>query len=152
MIAAVNGLALGGGFEIALACHLIVADAAAEFGLSEIRTGIPAAGGGLDRLPRMVPPKIAMELILTGRRLPAAEALGYGLVNRVTETGRALDGALALAAEVLQGSPTAVAASLRILAGVQDLSDVLDDLMMSADTAEGIAALAEGRRPAWRNR
>jgi acetyl-CoA C-acetyltransferase len=95
VIAAVNGYAMGGGFEIALACHLVVADAAARFALSEVKVGLVAGAGGLVRLPRAVPPKLANEMILTGRRLTADEAMAYGLVNRITEPGAALDGARA---------------------------------------------------------
>ena len=113
VIAAVNGFAMGGGCEIALACHLVVADATARFALSEVKVGLIAGAGGLVRLPRSIPPKVATEMILTGRRVTAAEALGYGLVNRVTEAGEAVDGARALAAEILDGSPTSVRVSLR---------------------------------------
>ena len=91
VIAAVNGYAMGGGCEIALACHLVVADATARFALSEVRVGLVAGAGGLVRLPRTVPPKVATEMILTGRRLTADEAVAYGLVNRVVP-GRHRDG------------------------------------------------------------
>ncbi|MGN6781527.1 MAG: acetyl-CoA acetyltransferase, partial [Marmoricola sp.] len=101
VIAAVNGYAMGGGLEIALACHLVVADEAATFALSEVQVGLIAGAGGLVRLPRTVPQKLAHEMILTGRRLGAADALAHGLVNRVVPAGTALDGARALAEEVL---------------------------------------------------
>jgi acetyl-CoA C-acetyltransferase len=162
VIAAVNGYAMGGGLEIALACHLVVADATAQFALSEVRVGLIAGAGGLVRLPRAIAPKVATEMILTGRRITAAEALGYGLVNRVTEAGQALDGARALAAEILDGSPTSVRASLAVMAethGIADAldavshrSDALDDLMASEDMIEGMTAFAQKRRPQWRNR
>jgi acetyl-CoA C-acetyltransferase len=162
VIAAVNGYAMGGGCEIALACHLVVADASAQFALSEVKVGLVAGAGGLVRLPRMVPPKVATEMILTGRRITAAEALGYGLVNRVTEAGKALDGARALAAEILDGSPTSVRVSLQVMAETRGIPDVidavtrpsgaLDDLMASEDAIEGMTAFAQKRRPAWRNR
>ena len=162
VIAAVNGYAMGGGCEIALACHLVVADAAAQFALSEVKVGLIAGGGGLIRLPRTVPPKLATEMILTGRRLSAAEALSYGLVNRVTSPGQALAGARALAAEILDGSPTSVRISLRVMEetrGIPDVidavtrpSDALDDLLTSEDAVEGPAAFAQKRKPAWRNR
>src|SRR5262249_30252657 len=100
IIAAVNGFAMGGGCEIALACHLVIADATAQFALSEVKVGLVAGAGGVVRLPRMIPPKVANEMILTGRRLSADEALSYGLVNRVVEAGAALDGARALAADI----------------------------------------------------
>ncbi|GAA1733259.1 acetyl-CoA acetyltransferase [Nonomuraea bangladeshensis] len=108
VIAAVNGFAMGGGFEIALACHLVVADETARFALSEVKVGLVAAAGGLVRLPRALPGKLATEMILTGRRLTAAEALEHGLVNRVTEPGQALAGARELARELLESSPTSV--------------------------------------------
>jgi acetyl-CoA C-acetyltransferase len=162
VIAAVNGYAMGGGCEIVLACHLVVADATAQFALSEVRVGLVAGAGGLIRLPRTIPPKVATEMILTGRRLGADEALGYGLVNRVVPAGAALDGARALAAEILAGSPTSVRISLQIMAETQGIPDViqavgypsraLDDLMSSQDAAEGPAAFAAKRQPQWRNR
>jgi acetyl-CoA C-acetyltransferase len=161
VIAAVNGYAMGGGCEIALACHLIVADATAQFALSEVRVGLVAGAGGLIRLPRTIPPKVATEMILTGRRVTAEEALAYGLVNRVVPAGTALDGARALAAEILAGSPTSVRISLQIMAETSAIHDVaeavvhqgraLDDLMSTQDAAEGPAAFAAKRRPHWHN-
>ncbi|MGH3211491.1 MAG: enoyl-CoA hydratase-related protein, partial [Trebonia sp.] len=162
VIAAVNGYAMGGGLEIALACHLVVADATAQFALSEVKVGLIAGAGGLVRLPRTVPPKVATEMILTGRRITASEALGYGLVNRVTEAARALDGARALAAEILDGSPTSVRLSLRVMAETSGIPDVIDavthpssavdELMISDDMIEGVTAFAAKRPPSWRNR
>ncbi|TMR98437.1 acetyl-CoA acetyltransferase [Nonomuraea basaltis] len=162
VIAAVNGFAMGGGFEIALACHLVVADAAALFALSEVKVGLVAGAGGLVRLPRALPQKLAGEMILTGRRLTAAQALEHGLVNRVTEPGRALEGARELAREILEGSPTSIRASLQIMDETQAILDVidavthpsqaLDELMVSEDAIEGITAFAQKRRPQWRNR
>jgi acetyl-CoA C-acetyltransferase len=162
VIAAVNGYAMGGGCEIALACHLVVADATAQFALSEVKVGLIAGAGGLVRLPRTVPPKVATEMILTGRRVTASEALGYGLVNRVTEAGRALDGARALAAEILDGSPTSVRLSLQVMAETSGIPDVIDavthqssavdELMTSEYMIEGVAAFAAKRAPRWRNR
>jgi len=162
VIAAVNGYAMGGGCEIALACHLVVADATAQFALSEVKVGLIAGAGGLVRLPRFIPPKVATEMILTGRRVTAAEALGYGLVNRVTVAGGAVDGARALAAEILDGSPTSVRVSLAVMAETRGIADVidavghhsaaLDDLMASEDMIEGMTAFAAKRRPVWRNR
>jgi acetyl-CoA C-acetyltransferase len=161
VIAAVNGYAMGGGCEIALACHLIVADATAQFALSEVKVGLVAGAGGLIRLPRTVPPKVATEMILTGRRITADEALGYGLVNRVVSAGAAVDGARVLAAEILAGSPTSVRISLQIMEETRGIPDVaqavshrsgaLDDLMSTQDAAEGPAAFAAKRRPQWRN-
>jgi acetyl-CoA C-acetyltransferase len=162
VIAAVNGFAMGGGCEIALACHLVVADETAQFALSEVKVGLVAGAGGLVRLPRIVPPKVANEMILTGKRINAEEALSYGLVNRVVAAGTALEGARALAAEILDVSPTSVRVSLQIMnetAGFTDTVDAvthpspaLDDLLLSADSIEGITAFAQKRRPEWRNR
>jgi acetyl-CoA C-acetyltransferase len=162
VIAAVNGLAEGAGCEIALACHLVVADAAASFGLGEVRYGQLPAAGGVVRLPRAIPEKIATELIVTGRRMGAAEAHRRGLVNRVTEAGAALAGARELAAEILAGSPSAVRSALQTMADTQATADTvtavnstgeaLEDLMLTDDAAEGMKALAEQRAPRWRNR
>lgn len=162
VIAAVNGFAMGGGCEIALACHLVVADATAKFALSEVKVGLVAGAGGLVRLPRTVPAKVATDMILTGRRLGAEEAQSYGLVNRVTEAGKALEGARALAAEILDGSPTSVRVSLQVMAETQGIADTVDavthpssaleDLMLSEDMVEGITAFAQKRRPVWHNR
>jgi acetyl-CoA C-acetyltransferase len=162
VIAAVNGYAMGGGCEIALACHLVVADATAQFALSEVRVGLVAGAGGPIRLPRTIPPKVATEMILTGRRITAAQALEYGLVNRVAEAGRALDGARALAAEILDGSPTSVRISLQLMEETRGIPDVIDavtlsssafdDVMASEDAIEGLTAFAQKRLPRWRNR
>jgi acetyl-CoA C-acetyltransferase len=153
---------MGGGCEIALACHLVVADESAQFALSEVRVGLIAGAGGLIRLPRAVPEKLATEMILTGRRLTAAEALQHGLVNRVVPAGTALDGARALAAEILEGSPTSVRLSLQVMAETQGIPDTiaavrhpspaLDELMISEDAVEGMTAFAQKRPPRWRNR
>jgi len=162
VIAAVNGFAMGGGCEIALACHLVVADETAQFALSEVKVGLVAGAGGAIRLPRTVPPKVANEMILTGRRITAAEAHAYGLVNRVTEPGKAIEGARALAAEILEGSPTSVRLSLRLMRETQGIADTVDavthpsstvdELMVSEDAIEGMTAFAQKRRPVWRNR
>ena len=162
VIAAVNGFAMGGGCEIALACHLVVADATAQFALSEVRVGLVAGAGGLIRLPRTVPPKVATEMILTGRRITADEALTYGLVNRVVPAGTALKGARQLAAEIGEGSPTSVRISLRVMEETRGIPDVvdavnhpttaLDDLVASEDAIEGVTAFGQKRRPRWRNR
>ncbi|GAA2312825.1 acetyl-CoA acetyltransferase [Streptomyces violaceusniger] len=162
VIAAVNGFAMGGGLEIALACHLIVADTTARFALSEVKVGLVAGAGGLVRLPRAVPQKLATEMILTGRRLTADEALAHGLVNRVVEAGTAVAGARALAAEILDGSPTSVRASLQVMAETQAIPDTLDavafhseafdEVTLSEDFIEGITAFAQKRTPHWHNR
>ena len=162
VIAAVNGYAMGGGCEIALACHLIVADENAKFALSEVRVGLVAGAGGLIRLPRTVPPKVATEMILTGRRIDAHEAREWGMVNRVVAPGTALEGARELAAEILAGSPTSVRISLEIMReteGIADTieavnrdTDTIDNLLVTEDAQEGPAAFAQKRPPNWRNR
>jgi acetyl-CoA C-acetyltransferase len=162
VIAAVNGYAMGGGCEIALACHLVVADTTAQFALSEVKVGLIAGAGGLVRLPRTIAPKVATEMILTGRRITAAEALGYGLVNRVVDAGTALAGARALATEILDGSPTSVRISLQVMEETRGIGDVIDavthpptafdELMASEDAIEGLTAFAQKRHPVWRNR
>jgi acetyl-CoA C-acetyltransferase len=162
VIAAVNGFAMGGGCEIALTCHLVVADATAKFALSEVKVGLIAGAGGVVRLPRTVPPKLANEMILTGRRLTADEALSHGLINRVTGAGQALDGARELAAEILDSSPTSVRISLQVMQETRGIPDVvdavthhspaLDELMVSEDMTEGLTAFAQKRKPRRLNR
>jgi acetyl-CoA C-acetyltransferase len=161
VIAAVNGFAMGGGFEIALACHLVVADESAKFALSEVKVGLIAGAGGTIRLPRSIPAKIANELILTGRRVGVEEARLLGVVNRVASEGQALTAARELAAEILDGSPTSVRLSLKLMEqthGIADTldavtapNDVVDELMTSADAIEGMTAFATKRQPRWKN-
>ena len=161
VIAAVNGFAMGGGFEIALACHLVVADESAKFALSEVKVGLFAGAGGLVRLPRAIPQKIANDLILTGRRIGAQEAQRLGIVSRVAPVGEALAAARELAAEILEGSPTSVRLSLKVMEQTQAIPDtvsavnaprdVVDELMTSADAIEGMTAFAMKRPPEWKN-
>jgi acetyl-CoA C-acetyltransferase len=161
VIAAVNGFAMGGGFEIALACHLVVADESAKFALSEVKVGLVAGAGGVIRLPRSIPPKVANELILTGRRIGAEEARQLGVVNRVAPEGQALATARELAAEILDASPTSVRLSLKLMELTQGTADtldavtapndVVDELMTSADATEGMTAFALKRQPEWKN-
>lgn len=162
VIAAVNGFAMGGGFEIALASHLVVADESAKFALSEVKIGLVAGAGGAIRLPRAIPQKIANDLILTGRRIGAEEAHQLGIVSRVAPEGQALEAARELAAEILQGSPTSVRLTLKLMEqsqGIPDTvdavtapNDVIDELMTSADAIEGMTAFAMKRQPEWKNR
>ncbi|MDE2405245.1 MAG: enoyl-CoA hydratase/isomerase family protein [Sphingomonadales bacterium] len=161
-IAAVNGLALGGGFELALACDLIVATEAASFGLPEPLIGAIAIGGGLHRLARQLPLKQAMALILTSRRLPAREALALGLVNQLVPTAADLPQAVAAwCADILKGAPAAVRASkattLRgldepgvaaAMAGQAGYPE-FDAWWRSEDLKEGLRAFAEKRPPRW---
>src|SRR4051794_27245965 len=115
LIAAVEGWALAGGFEVALACDLIAASREARFGIPEVKRGLVAAGGGLPRLPSRIPYHLAMELALTGDPIGAERAEAVGLVSRLTAPGEALPGALELAATIAANGPLAVAASKRIL-------------------------------------
>ncbi|MCW2496213.1 acetyl-CoA acetyltransferase [Jatrophihabitans sp.] len=162
VIAAVNGYAMGGGLELALASHIVVADETARFALSEVRVGLVAAMGGLVRLPRAVPKQVANEMVLTGRQLDATQALQFGLVSRVVPAGTALEGARAVAAEILAASPTSVRLSLQLMSEAEAIPDpvdaatapttALDTLIASQDTYEGLIAFAEKRPPVWRNR
>ncbi|MGO3327249.1 acetyl-CoA acetyltransferase [Gordonia sp. (in: high G+C Gram-positive bacteria)] len=162
VIAAVNGFALGGGLEIALACHVIVADESATFGLPEVKVGLVAAAGGLVRLPRMLPPALARDMILTGRRLDANEARSHGLVSRVSAPGEVMEAARGVAREILAASPAAVRASISTMAStdatadtvtaVRDSLTVLDEILVSQDTAEGIMAFVQKRPPRWTGR
>lgn len=128
LIAAVHGYALAGGFEIALACDLIVAERSATFGLPEVQRGLIANGGGLIRLPRRMPAAIAADVLLTGRRLSAEEALHHGVVSRVVDDGDALPTALELARGIAASSPMAVQASLQVLRAVDAVPEEVWDL------------------------
>jgi enoyl-CoA hydratase len=158
MIAAVEGWALAGGFEIALACDLVVAARDARFGLPEVKRGLVAAAGGLLRLPRRLPPAIAMQLALTGEPLSAVDAGRLGLVNELTEPGQALDGALDLARRITPNGPLAVQVTKQILDQAADWTiaegfarqePMVAQILASVDAREGAAAFAEKRPPAW---
>jgi crotonobetainyl-CoA hydratase len=161
LIAAVNGIAMGGGFEIALACDIIVAAENAVFALPEPRVGLIAGAGGVHRLPRMIPQKQALGMILTGRRVPAAEGKTLGFVNEVVPVGEALAGAKRWAALILECSPMAVRASKQAAyrgLDAADLSVALETVypaqqanMASQDYIEGPRAFAEKRKPDWKN-
>lgn len=165
VIAAVNGLALGGGLELALAADLILVADHAELALPEVRLGIVADSGGLLRLPRRLPDVVAREMLLTGRRMSADEACGWGLANRVVAGKELMGAALALAGEVCASAPIAVAAVQEILAATAAL-DVQDGfrrmrsgdlpsyglMLRSEDAVEGPRAFAEKRAPRWRGR
>ena len=156
-IAAVNGLALAGGFEIVLACDLVVAAKDAAFGLPEVRRGLIASAGGLYRLPRALPKAIALELILSGNPMPARRAFEFGLVNRLAE-GDVVAEATELAKSISRNAPLALAASIAIAreaAGFDDSrlrqsgDDAQDRLSRTADYAEGARAFLEKRAPRW---
>jgi enoyl-CoA hydratase/carnithine racemase len=162
VIAAVNGLAMGGGFEIVLACDLVVAAETAVFALPEPRVGLAALAGGMQRLPRQIPLKHAMGMLLTGRRVPAAEALQLGLVNEVVPAGQALAGARRWAEAILECSPVSVRATkevaLRSLghasleASMAASYPGVATLVRSQDFREGPRAFAEKRKPRWTGR
>jgi crotonobetainyl-CoA hydratase len=165
VIAAVNGLALGGGLELALAADLMVVADHAELALPEVRVGVVADSGGLLRLPRRLPSAVAREMLLTGRRMTAAEAERWGLANRVVPVAELMPAALDLAAEIRAGAPLAVAAVQEVLAATATL-DVPDGfalmrsgdlpaytrMLASEDAVEGPQAFAEKRPPVWRGR
>lgn len=159
IIAAVEGYALAGGCEIALACDMIVAARDASFGLPETKRSLVAGAGGLFRLPRRIPPAIAMEYALTGEHFGAAAAHGWGLVNRLTEPGAALAGALELAAAITANGPLAIRATKQIVANAPDWpaderwarqDKIMRPVLRSADAREGASAFAEKRQPVWR--
>lgn len=159
LIAAVEGYALAGGFEVALACDLIVAARDAKFGLPEVKRGLAASAGGLLRLPKRLPYHVAMECILTGDMFGAERFAQLGLVNRLTEPGGALDAALALAQAIAANGPLAVAASKQVASqsGEWPLAEMFDrqaeitaPVFSSQDAREGAAAFAEKRAPVWK--
>jgi enoyl-CoA hydratase len=161
LIAAIEGFAVAGGLEVALACDLIVAARGARLGIPEVKRSLVAAGGGLLRLPRMLPRNVAMELALTGDPIQAERAHELGLVNRLAEPGAALDTALELAAQIAQNGPLALAASKRILTESTDWPDaeffdrqgaIAGPVMTSEDAREGATAFAEKRPPVWKGR
>ncbi len=163
IIAAVNGYALGGGFELALACDVIIAADSARFGLPEPTVGLVAGAGGVHRLPRQVPFKIAMGMMLTARQISAAEAAGYGLVNQVVPLAELMATARDWARQMLACSPVSLAITKQsVLAGLTLSVDaaMADDrasgrtaqLQASEDSKEGPLAFAEKRKPQWKGR
>lgn len=164
VIGAVNGKALGGGTELALACDLIVATESASFGLPEVKRGLIAGGGGVFRITEVIPQKIALEMLMTGEPMSSAEAARWGLVNRVVPDGTALEGALALAAEIAKNAPLAVQASKRLAYRIVDGEPEgearmwaendreIGAVFASADASEGPRAFAEKREPVWQGR
>jgi len=163
-IAAVNGTALGGGTELALASDLVVACDSATFGLPEVKVGLFAAAGGVFRIVHQLPRKVALEMVLTGEPISAAEAAKWGLINQVVPDGAVLEAALALAERVTVNAPLSVQASKRIAYGADD--GVIRDeepgwartqrefgvVLRSEDAKEGPLAFAEKRPPVWKAR
>lgn len=161
LIAAVEGFAVAGGLEVALACDLVVAARGAKLGVPEVKRSLVAAGGALLRLPRRIPYHVAMELALTGNPIAAERAAELGLVNRLAEPGAAVEVAMGLAAEVGANAPLALVASKRILQEQWDWSAaemwdaqsaISDPVFSSEDAREGATAFAEKRPPVWRGR
>jgi enoyl-CoA hydratase len=161
LIAAVEGYALAGGCEMALACDLIVAARNANFGLPEVKRGLVAGSGGMLRLPRRLPYHIAMEIVLTGDMFSAERAHAYGLVNRLTEPGAALAGAMELARNIVENGPLAVQTAKSIVAQSGDWEQdgmfdrqrpLIAHIFTSADAKEGATAFAEKRKPVWQGK
>jgi crotonobetainyl-CoA hydratase len=161
-IAAVNGTALGGGTELALASDLVVAGESAKFGLPEVKRGLIAAAGGVFRLVDQIPRKVALQMMFTGEPITSAEALKWGLINEVVPDGPELDAALALAERITVNAPLAVQASKRVAVGADDRV-VADDepgwtrtrrevavVFRSEDAKEGPLAFAQKREPVWK--
>lgn len=161
LIAAVEGYALGGGFELVLSCDLVVASRTATFGFPEVKRGLLADFGGVFRAPRVLPPNVALEMLLTGEPLEAERAERLGFVNRLVEPGLALDVALGVAATIEGNAPLAVREALALArneihgdeAAVWEASHAaLARLLASSDVAEGVAAFFERRDPHWTGR
>jgi enoyl-CoA hydratase len=161
LIAAVEGFAMAGGLEIALACDLIVASREARLGVPEVKRSLVAAGGALRRLPQRLPLGVAMELALTGDPISAERGYELGLVNRVTEPGGAVDAALELAAAIARNAPLSLAATKEIILRQRDWSDeefwsrqseISDPVFASEDAREGATAFSEKRDPVWKGR
>lgn len=162
MIAAVNGVAMGGGFELALACDVIIAAENARFALPEPKVGLAALAGGLHRLPRAIPVKRAMGMILTARHVPAAEGYELGFVTQLVPEGEALTAAKAFAAQIIECSPVSIRTSLDVVRRGLEYADVRDAMLMhydsvatlrnSEDMVEGPLAFSEKRKPNWKGR
>lgn len=160
VIAAVNGVAMGGGLEIVLACDVALASVNASFALPEVKVGLFAAAGGVQRLTRQIGEKAAMELILTGRKIDAAEAAKLGIVNTISD-GDVLEAARTMAKAIAGNSPTSIRVSKRVLNSVDDLGDwdkalqlsqtEIVKLMQTKDCREGVMAFAQKRKPKWVN-
>jgi enoyl-CoA hydratase len=161
LIAAIEGFAMAGGLEIALACDLIVASRDARLGIPEVKRSLVAAAGALRRLPQRVPLNVAMELALTGDPISAERGFEIGLVNRVTEPGGAVDAALELAAAIARNGPLALDATKDVLSRQADWDEeefwreqgtIVEPVLTSEDAREGATAFSEKREPVWKGR
>jgi enoyl-CoA hydratase len=161
LIAAIEGFAVAGGMEIALACDLIVAAQGAKLGIPEVKRSLVAAGGALLRLPRRMPYHVVMELALTGDPFPAERFHELGLVNRIAEPGTAVDVALEMAATLAKNGPLGLRAAKKILQEQWDWStsemwgkqgEIAGPVMASEDAKEGASAFKEKREPVWKGR
>lgn len=161
LVAAVEGYALGGGFEAALACDLIVAGEGARFGLPEVKRGLLAMAGGLMRLPRQIPERVAMELILTGNSLTAERAYELGLINMITSDGQALENATSIARQIAANAPLSLLAAKEIACNSRDWpsSEMFErqegyraPVFESEDAKEGARAFSEKRAPNWKGK
>ncbi|MDH6197661.1 crotonobetainyl-CoA hydratase [Mycobacterium frederiksbergense] len=161
-IAAVNGTALGGGTELALASDLVVAAESAKFGLPEVKRGLIAGAGGVFRIAEQLPRKVALEMLFTGEPMSSADALRWGLINQVVPDGTVLEAALKLAERITGNAPLAVQASKRVAYGADDgvitsdkdgwnrTSREFSTLLQSEDAKEGPLAFAQKREPVWK--
>jgi len=161
LIAAVNGLALGGGLELALACDIRIASENAKFGFPEVKVGMFPAGGGTQRLPRLISPGIAAEMIFTGRMIDAWEAYRVGLVNRVVPLDELMPAAKKLAIEICEGGPVAVRVAKQAMVrgmnlpleeGLRLEALLTPTVVFSHDFEEGLAAFNEKRKPRFEGR
>ena len=161
LIAAVEGYALAGGLELAISCDMIIAADNSMFGIPEAKRGLAAAAGGLLKLPRQIPTRIAMELALTGDFISSERAYELGLINQVVPAGTALDAARELAAKIAANGPLAVAASKQVIMEQADWSqdemfgkqnDIVNPVFVSEDAIEGATAFAEKRAPNWKGK
>jgi len=162
LIAAIEGYALAGGLEVALACDILVAADDAKLGIPEVKRSLVAAAGAAIRLPKRIPYHLAMEMALTGDFYPASRCAELGLVNRVTEKGAALETALSLASQIAKNGPLALVATKRVMRGATtgwteaeawaEQRKIVDPVFASEDAKEGAAAFAEKREPVWRGR
>jgi len=162
IIAAVNGFAMGGGFETALSCDIILAADTATFALPEVKVGLFAAAGGVQRLSRQIGRKLAVEMMLTGRHVSAEEGLRLGFVNQVVAKDKLMEAAMEKARELTAVSPSSIKATKRILNNMDELEqlkesllysrEVMADLSKTEDFKEGVSAFVEKRKADWKNR